>query len=364
MPDRSMTGGAALLCMMIISATAGAQTVIDHTCADLQSVPQAWIETVQDEIPSHYAHTSHGSQLNWGLQFIQDSNPFYAFETGSSYLPSVSGEWCIFDGQETATYITPDLYWETGSGMDMTRAVLDDNPQIRTSMWCWCTQLDYYGENQVQAYLDSMSVLESEYPGVVFIYFTGNAQGTGSDGYNRWQRNQQIRDYCISEGKVLFDFADLDCWWYNPASSSWEQHTYQYNGYDVPSEHPEFYGDEYGHTTAESCIQKGEALWYMMAVIAGWQGTGIAAPPDEGQQARFSVESPSWGYASVSYTLPCPSDVRVSVYSVGGRLVESAFRGNLAAGSGTISAGCFPTGLYIIRIKYGEENLTRKFVVL
>ena len=76
------------------------------------------------------------------------------------------------------------------------------------------------------------------------------------------------RNYCIANDKVLFDFADLDAWWYNPGTSLWEQHTYSYSGYDIPAEHPQFYGDEYGHTTAESCEQKGRAWWWMAALMS------------------------------------------------------------------------------------------------
>lgn len=121
----------------------------------------------------------------------------------------------------------------------MTRAVLDHNPSLDTSMWCWCTQCGYYEEEEVQACLDSMAVLESEYPGVTFVYFTGNAQGTGSAGWNRWLRNAQIRDYCRSSGRLLFDFEDLDSWWYNHVSGR-EHHTYLYNSSEIPAEHPHF----------------------------------------------------------------------------------------------------------------------------
>jgi hypothetical protein len=323
--------------------------VVDHTCVCLEDIPASWIEEVQDNWPSHYAHTSHGSQLTWGLNFIEAGDDFYAYEVGSSYLPSVAGAWCIFDGQETVTYITPDLYWETGTGMDMTRSVLDNNPDIRTSMWSWCTQVDYYNESQVQAYLDSMAVLESEYPGVTFVYLTGNAQGTGSAGYNRWQRNNQIRDFCSTGGRVLYDFADLDCWWYNPSSSSWEQHTYEYGGYDIPAEHPQFYGNEYGHTTAESCYQKGEALWYLMAVIAGWQGTGIGGQV-HGEQvvSGIRVENPCNGSATVWYDVPVSGRVEISIYSSDGRRVRTLCSGEMQAGGSSLQTGRLEPGLYIV----------------
>ena len=245
---------------------------IDHSCADLNEIPDSWIDSVQVNIRMHYAHTSHGGQLTTGLDLIESDDSSYDVEIGSSWLPDVTGALCIFDGQEGDTYISPDLFWETAGGMNMTRDVLTDNPTINVCMWCWCGQMEYYSEDQVQAYIDSMSVLENEYSGVTFVYMTGNAQSTGSEGYNRYLRNQQVRDFCENNSKILFDFADLDAWWYNTSTSQWEQNTYSYSGSEIPLEHEEFNGDEAGHTTFESCRQKGRAVWWMLAMIDGWEG--------------------------------------------------------------------------------------------
>ncbi|MCK5115801.1 MAG: hypothetical protein KAR44_04325 [Candidatus Aegiribacteria sp.] len=245
---------------------------IDHSCADLNDIPDSWIDSVQVNIRMHYAHTSHGGQLTTGLDLIESDDSAYDVEIGSSWLPDVTGALCIFDGQEGETYISPDLFWETSDGMNMTRDVLTNNPTIIVCMWCWCGQMDYYTEDQVQAYIDSMSVLENEYSGVTFVYMTGNAQSTGSEGYNRYLRNQQVRDFCENNSKILFDFADFDAWWYNTSTSQWEQNTYSYSGSEIPLEHEEFNGDEAGHTTFESCRQKGRAVWWMLAMIAGWEG--------------------------------------------------------------------------------------------
>jgi len=246
---------------------------INHLCTDLNAIPDHWIDSVQTDLRIHYAHTSHGGQLTTGLELIESDNSTYDIEIGSSYLPDVSGALCIFDGQEGDTYISPDLFWETSDGMDMTRDVLSNNPSINVCMWCWCCQLDYYGGDQVQAYCDSISVLESEFPDVVFVYMTGNAQNTGSEGYNRYLRNQQIRQFCENNSKILYDFADLDAWWYNSSTSQWEHNTYSWSGTEVPVEHEQFNGDEAGHTTFESCRQKGRAVWWMLAMIDGWEGS-------------------------------------------------------------------------------------------
>jgi hypothetical protein len=155
--------------------------------------------------------------------------------------------------------------------MNATKDVLDHNETINVSMWAWCCELDGYTEGEAQAYLDSLGRLESEHPDVVFIYVTGNAQATGAEGYNRHLRNEQIRRFCIDNNKILYDFADLDCWWLNPATFEWEHASYLFEEQAVPIQHPHFNGDESGHTTFESCEQKGTAVWWMLARLAGWQ---------------------------------------------------------------------------------------------
>ena len=243
---------------------------VNHNNVALADIPAEWIDSVIVNLKLHYAHTSHGSQLTTGLNRIEVAEPMYSVVIGSSFLPTEANAFCIFDGQESETYITPELYWQTSEGMDYTRAVLDNNPDINLSMWSWCCQMDHYSEDEVEAYLDSISTLEQEFPDVIFIYMTGNAQGTSADGYNRYQRNQQIRQYCSDNDKILFDFADLDAWYYDVNAQEWDQETYDYNGTPVPVEHPHFHGNEAGHTTYESCEQKGNAVWWLMAVLSGW----------------------------------------------------------------------------------------------
>lgn len=113
-----------------------------------------------------------------------------------------------------------------------------------------------------------MTALETANPGIDFIYMTGNAQAEGSSGYNRWVNNEMVRQYCLDNDKILFDFADLDCW------SGGDQNTYAYDPGDgvlqIPSEHDDFTGDEAAHTTYISCEQKGRAFWWLVAMLAGW----------------------------------------------------------------------------------------------
>lgn len=339
--------------------------IIDHTCTDLESIPGEWIDLVQSSIDSHYAHTSHGSQLTWGLHFVEEGNPFYAFIVGNGYLPSSPTAYCVFDGQEGEGYVTPDLYWETEDGLQLTRDVLDNNPSISTSMWCWCCQCDYYSQEQVQGYLDAMSLLEGEYPEVTFIYFTGNAQSEGSSGYNRHMRNQQIRAFCQANDRVLFDFEDLDCWWYNPSTSQWERNTYSYNGQEIPSEHPEFSGDEYGHTTAESCEQKGRAWWFMTALQAGWPGMGVSGPHVEQGRASLAVRpNPARGAAVISLELPGAAPVRIRVLDLTGRVVYETGEFTLDGGLHEFTVPAAVNGVFLVAAEAGTGRITSRFAAV
>lgn len=371
------------------TARAGERTkplIIDHTCEKLSEIPMNWIDSVQANQKWHYAHTSHGSQLTTGLQRIEDSNSDYSQARGSSFLPTEAGAFCIFDGQESDTYITPEEYWRSESGMNETRDVLNDNPTITVSQWSWCTQLNSYSEADVVGYLDSISTLEAEFPNVTFVYMTGNAQATGSGGYNRYLRNEQIRQYCRDHNKVLYDFADLDAWWYNSNTGQWEQNTYDYEGHTVPVENEHFNGSESGHTTYESCEQKGRAVWWLMARLSGWEDvtsalSGRSVSPMNFELMQnypnpFGEGSPGAGNGNgiagqastvIRYTLNKNYHVRLTVYNALGQVVQELVNRDQQEGVYTVSfnASHLASGIYIYKLDTGSAgSLIKKMILI
>ena len=348
--------------------------IIDHHCENLAQIPLEWIDAAQDSIKWHYAHTSHGGQLTTGLQRIEDNDTTYSIARGSSYLPTETDALCIFDGQESDTYITPDEYWETKSGMDKTRSVLTNNPAINVSQWAWCTQLNSYSEQQVQAYLDSISALENEFPHVTFVYMTGNAQATGSSGYNRYLRNEQIRQFCRDNDKVLYDFADLDAWWYNPTTQQWEQNTYEYNGQSIPVEHSEFNGNESGHTTYSSCEQKGRAVWWMAAKLAGWNDQTSVLDRRGSAPVAFRLQqnypNPFNPVTTIRYTIDAlpgsSAEVELSIFDAAGKKVKTLVKTTRQAGTYRVrfDAANLSSGVYFALLSSSSYRQAIKMILM
>ncbi|MBD3341453.1 MAG: hypothetical protein GF353_20280 [Candidatus Lokiarchaeota archaeon] len=267
--------------------------IIDHTCLKLNQIPDSVIDTIQSDVKLHYAHTSHGGQITTGLSRVESADSKYDHSRAASSLPNTEGALCIFDGQESDTYISPDECWETAGGVQDTRDVINNNPTITVSMWCWCRQVNTYSTAQIETYLQTLDDLETEYRNagrdIRFVYMTGNAdrghypEGTPaesgnenpSEGYHRYLNNEIIREFCRDNNKILLDFADIECWLYDGSGNPSDQATYNYDpgtgSETVPKRHWQYSNvSQSAHTTNENCENKAKAVWWMLARISGW----------------------------------------------------------------------------------------------
>jgi hypothetical protein len=258
--------------------------VIDHLCTTLGNVPGSYIDAAKTSLRIFYGHTSHGSQITTGMENLQS-------HTGQPYTFNWDGSGNALSYQERTDLDlghSGDTAWATA-----TREVLDASGNDRNVViWSWCGGVSDNTEEGINIYLSKMTELESQYPGVTFVYMTGHLDIWAYE--NLKARNQQIRDYCNAQNKILFDFADIES--YNPDYTFFDYADDGCNYYSGPggnllgnwavewcSDHP---GSELcwdcscAHSEPLNCNLKGRAFWWMMARLAGWSGISSTGDPE------------------------------------------------------------------------------------
>ena len=248
----------ALLTGMLAFSQPAHALIVDHTCTTLEGIPASYVEVIKQNTRIFFASASHGRQLLTGMERIAEQNPLYAFYVDWT-LPVLENTVCM-----QYQNLDPFEYFGT------VREYLKAEPSINVAMFFWCSEANWY---DVNIYFAQMESLEVELPNVKFVYATGHAQEDGCAGCNRHRFNEAVRDYCLRNNKILFDFADMDAW-YNG-----EMETYISPGYcvcageQIPIQHTQYYPVEDNHTSFENCENKGRAVWWMLAKIAGWSQT-------------------------------------------------------------------------------------------
>lgn len=235
------------LLSVFTSTLFGAAIIADHaTVSQFNQIPANYFDSIRANYIIFYGHTSHGSQVMTGLDMVEAENPtLCAQPLFSEYGSDLGSDW-----------------------VGPTQNYLNSHPECNFVMWSWCGQVSSSTEASINEYLEAMNGMEEIYPNVKFVYMTGHLDGSGPSE-NLYLRNNQIRAYCQTHGKVLFDFADIES--YDPDG------TYYPDGSDdcgwcstwcATHTCPDCGGCAHSHCF--NCYQKGKAWWWMMARVAGW----------------------------------------------------------------------------------------------
>jgi hypothetical protein len=256
-----------------------ADLIIDHRCTKLSSIPSEWITAAKKNLHIAYGHTSHGSQITDGMTgLVGFKGSEYSWNNGGT-----GGALDLRDYAMSGDLGAPDrTTWAT-----LTRAYLAANPGVNVIIWSWCGQVSTSTEADITTYLNLMTALEKDFKDVKFIYMTGHLDGTGLTG-NLQLRNDQIRNYCKSNDKILFDFADIEC--YNPdnvyfgAKNANDACDYDSDGdgsadsnwaiqwQNSHTQGTDWYSCSSAHSQPLNANQKAYAAWWLWARLAGWDG--------------------------------------------------------------------------------------------
>lgn len=372
-----------------------AQTTIiaNHNSAKLSIIPTNWIDSAKAKLHIAYGHTSHGSQLITGMDGLKNwKGSQYAFNEGGTNGALDIDDYAFSGASDLGN---PDrTAWATA-----TRNYLNNsaNSDVNVVIWSWCGQVSSATENDITTYLDLMSGLENDYPNVKFVYMTGHLDGTGTNG-NLNIRNEQIRNYCLTNRKILYDFSDIES--YDPDGNYYlnknanDNCDYDSDGngsldknwaIDWQNSHTlnvDWYNCSPAHSQALNGNLKAYAAWWLWAKLAGWDSASDIENRNEmvnGFKLYQNYPNPFNPFTIIRFEVPfvksghVPSVV-LKVFDVLGNEVATLVDEYKSAGNyeveflvGQSTAADSPdisSGVYFYQLRVGDYTLTAKMILL
>ena len=248
--------------------------VVDHTCLEVEAdgslveiIPQGYLDQAR-RLKVLFCHASVGGTIMNGMvgrKGLANENP-ERYQIGGQQ--NADATW--FDANTGIIDISHTGWPLNGSkilGFDNHIRNLGYGAPLRTNVafmkYCYIDwQPGTNVEQRWNEYRITMEALEADFPDITFVWWTTAVNTAGDAGDVREAFDNMLREYCINNGKVLFDLADIESHDLqgNPCYDDIGAEAL-YAGYAVDGAHPRDIGQ----------LRLASAMWWLLARIAGWE---------------------------------------------------------------------------------------------
>jgi len=275
--------------------------IVDHDDVDgVASLPQSTMDAIGQQT-WFFSHASVGSNMVSGMTSLHSADP-NRYQLSTTSVSYNSGQQRAYDPPDPTVNGTIYDCSRGNPGWQDKLTIFDNSvrvtgwhdPDVDAAMDKFC----YIDQNaDPNQYISIMTALEASYPNTVFVYVTMPLMTSeNSDNVKRNDYNDAVRAHCISNGKLLFDIADMEA--HDPNGVAY---TFSYSGGTYQKLYSGYTSDG-GHlnTAGQQRIALG---WYATAaVIVGEPAT---------YTLTLEIVNSAWG--SVAFD-PEPNDPNLPTY--------------------------------------------------
>ncbi len=375
----------------LFAGVASAQFLaIDHLDTDINALQLEDIQLAKETLHIVYGHSSHGSQLITGMTGLVD----FADNGGAGLsLPSGAFSW-NHDGSDGALHLHDmGVAGDVGyfpQWVNETTAYLDnpENAATNVVVWSWCGQhLTKYRQETLEGeYLEPMSQLEVAYPDVVFVYMTGHVY-SGLNHDDTVAANNVIRAFCEANGKVLFDFADIER--YDPDGNFFEIVSDNCDYYESPeggvlgnwaeewqnlhTEGVDWYYCYAAHSRPLNANRKAYAAWSLWTLVAKRiSGTSyVPGLAPVGFSLMPAYPNPFNPNTRIAFNLKEAGHIHLAIHDVAGSRIRVLLDGQFPQGDHNVNwdgksqdGSDVSSGTYLVRMVSGGEEGYQKICLV